>query len=89
MEIDPRETAIVLRIFRAYADGLSVIRIVRLLNEENVPGRIRSRKGWSPATVSRMLDNEKYIGRWVWNKTEQRRDPRTGRRRCFPNLLNS
>ncbi len=21
---------------------------------------------------------------WVWNKTEQRRDPRTGRRRCFP-----
>jgi hypothetical protein len=31
-----------------------------------------------------MLDNEKYMGRWVWNKTEQRRDPRTGRRRCFP-----
>ena len=31
-----------------------------------------------------MLDNEKYNGRWVWNKTEQRRDPRTGRRRCFP-----
>lgn len=84
MEIDPRETIIVLRIFRAYAGGLSVIRIVRLLNEENVPGRVRSRKGWSPATVSRMLDNEKYIGRWAWNKTEQRRDPRTGRRRCFP-----
>jgi site-specific DNA recombinase len=84
MEIDPRETAIVLRIFRVYADGLPVIRIVRLLNEANVPGRIRSRKGWSPATVSRMLDNEKYIGRWVWNKTEQRRDPRTGQRRCFP-----
>jgi site-specific DNA recombinase len=65
-------------------EGLSVIRIVRLLNDENVPGRIRSRKGWSPTTVSRMLDNEKYIGHWVWNKTEQRRDPRTGRRRCFP-----
>lgn len=63
----------VLRIFRAYVEGLSVIRIVRLLNEEGVPGRLRSRKGWSPATVSRMLDNEKYIGRWVWNKTEQRR----------------
>ena len=84
MEIDPRETAIVLRIFRAYVEGLSVIRIVRLLNEEGVPGRFRSRKGWSPATVSRMLDNEKYIGRWVWNKTERRRDPRTGQRRCFP-----
>jgi site-specific DNA recombinase len=37
-----------------------------------------------PATISRLLDNEKYIGRWVWNKSELRRDPRTGRRRAFP-----
>ena len=40
-------------------------------------------KGWSPATISRILDNEKYAGRWIWNKTESRRDPRTGRRRRF------
>jgi len=45
---------------------------------------MRTSKGWSPATVSRLLDNEKYIGRWVWNKHEARRDPRTGRRRQFP-----
>ena len=83
MEIEPREAAIVLRIFKAYADGLSLTRIVRMLNEEQVPGRMRSAKGWSPATVSRLLDNEKYVGRWVWNKTESRRDPRTGRRRRF------
>jgi len=30
-----------------------------------------------------LLGNEKYIGRWRWNKTESRRDPRTGRRRRF------
>lgn len=30
-----------------------------------------------------MLDNTKYMGHWVWNKTESRRDPRTGRRRRF------
>src|SRR5438105_214515 len=83
LEIEPREAALVLRIFKAYADGVSLTRIVRTLNEERVPGRIRSSKGWSPATVSRLLDNEKYIGRWVWNKTESRRDPRTGRRRRF------
>jgi site-specific DNA recombinase len=83
MQIDPREAAIVLRIFGAYADGLSLIRIVRLLNEENIPGRFRSRQGWAPATVGRMLDNDKYIGHWVWNKTERRRDPRTGQRKCF------
>ncbi len=86
MEIEPREAAVVLRIFKTYADGLSLTRIVRMLNEEGIPGRVRSSKGWSskgwsPATVSRLLDNEKYIGRWGWNKTESRRDPRTGRRR--------
>jgi site-specific DNA recombinase len=86
MEIEPREAAIVLRIFKAYADGLSLTRIVRTLNEEQVPGRMRAGKGWSPATVSRLLDNEKYVGRWVWNKTESRRDPRSGRRRRFSKL---
>lgn len=59
MEIEPREAGVVLRIFKACADGLSLIRIVRMLNEEAVPGRIRSSKGWSPATVSRLLGNEK------------------------------
>ncbi len=44
-------------------------------------GSVRASKGWSPATISRILDNEKYAGRWVWNKTGTRRDPRTGRRR--------
>lgn len=83
MEIEPREAAVVLRVFKAYADGLSLTRIVCMLNEEQVPGRMRAAKGWSPATVSRLLDNEKYVGRWVWNKTESRRDPRTGRRRRF------
>lgn len=83
MEIDPREAAVVLRIFKAYGDGMPMTKIVKVLNEEGVPGRFRASKGWSPATVSRILDNEKYMGRWVWNKTESRRDPRTGRRRKF------
>ena len=76
-EVLPREAAVVLRAFQAYARGLSVIRIVRMLNTEAVPGRMRSSKGWSPATVSRLLDNEKYIGRWVWSKASGCR----GRRR--------
>jgi site-specific DNA recombinase len=83
MEIESKEAAIILRIFTSYADGLPLTKIVRTLNEENVPGAIRSAKGWSPATVSRILDNEKYAGGWIWNKTKSRRDPRTGRRRRF------
>ena len=83
MEIEPTQAATVLRIFTSYADGLPLTKIVKTLNEENVPGAIRSAKGWSPATISRILNNEKYAGRWTWNKTESRRDPRTGRRRRF------
>jgi len=83
MEIEPREAAVVLRIFKAHADGQPLTRIVKTLNHEGVPGRIRASKGWSPATVSRILDNEKYTGRWTWNRSESRRDPRTGRRRRF------
>ena len=84
MLVEPRERAIVLRIFNEFADGAAQSRIVRHLNEEGVPGRFRTAKGWSPATVSRILKNQKYIGRWVWNMTETRRDPKTGRRRKFP-----
>jgi len=83
MEIEPKEAAVVLRIFTSYADGTPLTRIVKTLNEEGVPGAIRAAKGWSPATISRILDSEKYAGRWVWNKTESRRDPKTGRRRRF------
>jgi site-specific DNA recombinase len=83
MEIEPKEAAIVLRIFTSYAEGMPLTKIVKTLNEESVPGAIRSAKGWSPATISRILDNEKYAGRWIWNRTESRRDPKTGRRRRF------
>ena len=83
MEIEPREAGVVLRVFQSYNDGLSLTAIVRALNEEAVPGRYRTRAGWSPGTVSRMLDNEKYIGRWTWNKSGTRKDPKTGRRRRY------
>jgi len=84
MVIEPREAAIVVRIFREFADGRAQTWIVRRLNEEGVPGRFRSCKKWSPGTVSRILRNTKYVGHWTWNTTETRRDPRTGRRRPFP-----
>jgi site-specific DNA recombinase len=83
MEIEPKEAAIILRIFTSYAEGMPLTQIVKTFNQENVPGSIRSAQGWSPATISRILDSEKYAGRWIWIKTESRRDPKTGRRRRF------
>lgn len=45
MEIVPKEAAVVLRIFKAYADGQAMTKIVRDLNADNVPGRIRQLEG--------------------------------------------
>ena len=83
MRVDPQEQAVVRRIFQAYADGESCSAIVRSLNSDGVPGRFRSAKGWSTGSVTRILDNEKYRGHWVWNRWGGRRDPHTGRRRYF------
>jgi site-specific DNA recombinase len=82
--VEPREAATVLRIFREFSEGMSESRIVKGLNADGIAGRRKSQRGWSPATVHRILRNEKYVGHWVWNRTETRRDPRTGRRRQFP-----
>lgn len=84
MVVEPAEAAIVQRVFTDFAEGKAITAIVKTLNTQGVKGRRRIRNGWSPATVSRLLRNEKYIGRWVWNRTETRRDPRTGRLRKFP-----
>ena len=83
MRVDPAEAPTVLRIHEDYAGGDSVSAIMRALNAEAVPGRIRSKKGWSTGSVTRILDNEKYIGHWVWNKRGNVRDPRSGRRRSL------
>ena len=84
MTIEPREAAVVLRIFQEFVEGKAESSIMKRLNLEGVQGRFRSKGGWSPATVHRILRNEKYAGKWVWNRSETRRDPKTGRRRKFP-----
>ena len=77
------EAAVVRRIFEARDAGLSLNGIVCSLNKAGVLGQFGSSKRWSMGTISRMLRNTKYMGRWVWNKTGNRRDYRTGRRRPF------
>ena len=84
MSVEPREAAVVLRVFQEFVEGKSESSIVKRLNAEGISGRRKSKSGWSPATVHRLLRNEKYIGRWIWNRSETRRDPKTGRRRQFP-----
>src|SRR5262249_13271488 len=81
---DVTEASVVQKVFADFAEGKSITAIVKALNVSGIKGKRRTRNGWSPASVSRLLRNHKYIGRWVWNRTETRHDPRTGRIRKFP-----
>ena len=85
-EINVAEAAVVTRIFRAYAAGVSPKRIAFELNAEGIPG---PRGGaWSQSTLNGnrargtgVLNNELYIGRLVWNRLAYVKDPDSGRRR--------
>ncbi len=88
-EIEPEESAVITRIFREYADGLSARTIAAALNSEGVPAP-QSGKGtgvWNPSTISGnikrgtgILNNELYIGRLVWNRLTYDTNPDTGKR---------
>ena len=84
-EIDPDEAAIVVRIFRDYAAGVSPQTIAKQLNAEHLPGP--SGRTWRPSTLhghvtrgTGILNNELYIGRLIWNRLRYLNDPDTGRR---------
>ena len=85
LEIIPEQAAIVREIYARYADGWSCQRIAADLNERAIPsGRGRT---WavsalygSPAKGSGVLNNELYIGRVIWNRSQWVKDPDTGKR---------
>jgi site-specific DNA recombinase len=83
--INPQQAAIVERIFRHYAKGLSPRAIAKQLNKEGIRGP--SGKAWGPSTINGnrergtgILNNELYIGRWIWNRLRFIKDPQTGKR---------
>ena len=85
-EIDPAEAAVVLRIFQAYADGISPRQIALDLNAQAIEAPRTA--AWSASTINGnrargtgILNNEMYIGRLVWNRLLYSKDPETGRRR--------
>jgi hypothetical protein len=57
MMIDAAEAGAVQRIFQDFADHRSIKTIVRELNGDAIRGRRSLGRGWSPATVSRILKN--------------------------------
>jgi len=88
--INPDQAAVVRRIFRDYAHGLSPKRIAYALNAEGVASP--SGTAWGPSTLNGnaergtgILNNELYIGRLIWNRQRYVKDPDTGKRVSRPN----
>lgn len=86
--VDPEQAAVVRRVFGLFADGTSLKKIASALNESGVPapndqGRGNKRgRGWGHTTIRAMLQNERYVGRVVWNQSKWVRVPgRKSRRR--------
>ena len=82
--IVPEEARVIQKIYKDFADSLSLNGIVRKLNEEKVPSRKQLRGGWNISTVSRILKNEKYKGTYIWNRTKTIKDPMTGKTKQIP-----
>ena len=61
---DDREAPVVRRVFQLYTrDRLGTTSIARLLTEECAPAPAR---GWQPAVVQWVVENEAYLGRVHW-----------------------
>jgi site-specific DNA recombinase len=89
-EIVPTEAEVIRRMFRDYAAGLSPKAIAKRLNADRIPGP--GGTAWNPSTIhgnpargTRILNNELYIGRLVWNRLRYVKDPDTGKRVSRPN----
>ena len=88
--IDQAQAAVVIRIFRAFAAGMSPRAIAAMLNREEIP--CPSGATWGASTIygnwrrgTGLLNNELYIGRTVWNRQHFIKDPATGRRQARMN----
>ncbi|MBQ7604337.1 MAG: recombinase family protein [Clostridia bacterium] len=66
--IDPPKAEAVRKAYRLFLEGASLNGIAAELNREGVPGT-RGAPKWCAATVGRMLENEKYKGAVMMQKT--------------------
>lgn len=66
--IDPTEAEIVKRIYYEYLEGKSLIQIARSLEADDILTAAGKAK-WRPETLKKILQNEKYIGDALLQKT--------------------
>lgn len=59
--IDEEQARVVRNIYRWYLDGMSVVGIIKKLQDEGIPSPTGKEK-WSKRSIDKMLKNEKYMG---------------------------
>lgn len=93
-QVNPSESAIVLRIFNEYVAGVSTLQIATALNVEGIPS---PRGGtWSQSTLTGnakrgngIINNRLYTGKIVYNRQSFIKDPATGKRQARQNSRDS
>lgn len=87
IEINELEAAVVRELFERFADGESCLSIASDLNHRGVPSpgstwnrRTRRASGWMASAIRSMLRNPIYKGEVIWNTSEWRKDPDSGKR---------
>ncbi len=66
--IDPKQAEVVKRIFREYLEGKSILAICRGLERDKIKTS-RGNKRWHDSSVRKILENEKYMGDALLQKT--------------------
>jgi site-specific DNA recombinase len=84
LEVEPETARWVKWIFEEFAAGASITTIVHGLNRQGISGPrggtwARSALYGSPKKGSGVLNNEVYVGRYIWNRSTWRKDPDTGK----------
>ena len=76
--IIPEEADVIRRIYNDFINGKSITAIVKELNQELVQSRYK--RGWAESTVSKILKCETYSGLYIWGRTANVKNPRTGKK---------
>ena len=67
-EVIPEEAAVVRKIFSAYLDGFSIREIKVMLEDGKIPGK-NGQETWTMGKIRHILDDEKYTGDALLQKT--------------------
>ncbi|MGN1024511.1 MAG: recombinase family protein [Lachnospiraceae bacterium] len=66
--INPEQAKVVERIFQSFLEGWSLEEIAQCLKAKNIPG-VTGKAAWNANTIRHMLQNEKYKGDLLMQKT--------------------